>query len=262
MRSPLKAPPETGFEQIDPATDIQLLTGWFLRMKWDNSILRGYRWCREISDLDMKVRRGRLVASTARDGQVIGVGTGSSSFVGLCELAKRMKEEGLRVTVIPAASEIALACASMDIPVTSLLSARPDWCFDGADEIGENGDVVKGRGGGLYKEKLVIAAAKKRYIIAEDKKYVASVGAVPVPVEVFPQAVHLAEEGLAALGAVSVMLRLAKSKDGPVITENGNAILDCFFARIGDGLEKEIKALPGVIDSGLCQGYGFEFVRS
>ena len=111
MRSPLKAPPETGFEQIDPATDIQLLTGWFLRMKWDNSILRGYRWCREISDLDMKVRRGRLVASTARDGQVIGVGTGSSSFVGLCELAKRMKEEGLRVTVIPAASEIALACA-------------------------------------------------------------------------------------------------------------------------------------------------------
>ncbi len=62
----------------------------------------------------------------------------------------------------------------MDIPVTSLLSARPDWCFDGADEIGENGDVVKGRGGGLYEGKLVLAAALKRDKIAEDKKYIAS----------------------------------------------------------------------------------------
>lgn len=230
-------------------------------MKWDNSILRNYGWCREITDLETKTRRGRKVAAMAENGQVIGVGTGSSSYVGLCELAKRIHEEGLRVTVIPAAGEIYLACASQGIPVTSLSAARPDWCFDGADEIGANGDVVKGRGGGLYKEKLIIAAAKKRFIIAEDKKFVDRVGAVPVPVEVFTDAIHLVTEGLVALGATSVNLRLATSKDGPVITEHGNALLDCRFEKITDGMEREIKAIPGVIDSGLFQGYNFEFVR-
>ncbi len=230
-------------------------------MKWDNSILQNYGWCREITDLETKMRRGRKVAAMAQDGQVIGVGTGSSSYVGLCELAKRIREENLHVTVIPAAGEIYLACAAMGIPTTSLSAARPDWCFDGADEIGANGDVVKGRGGGLYKEKLIIAAAQKRFIIAEDKKFVERVGAVPIPVEVFTDAIHLVADGLVALGATSVKLRLATSKDGPVITEHGNALLDCFFAEIGEGMEKEIKSIPGVIDSGLFQGYQFDFVR-
>lgn len=230
-------------------------------MKWDNTLLHGYRWCREISDLETKQRRARKIVAEAQNGQVIGVGTGSSSFVGLCELGRRIETEGLRVTVIPAASEIALACAAMGIPLTTLDAAKPDWCFDGADEIGADGNVVKGRGGGLFREKLIIAAADRRWLIAEDRKFVAQAGAVPIPVEVFPQAVHLAEAGLLELGASAGRLRLAAAKDGPVVTENGNLLLDCTFPSIPAGLEKAIKSLTGVIESGLFQGYDFSYIR-
>ena len=230
-------------------------------MNWENDILRNYRWCREISDEDVKIRRARAVVCRAENGQIIGVGTGSSSFVGLRELARRIAEEGLRVTVIPAASEIATACAALRVPMTTLMVARPDWCFDGADEIDETGSVIKGRGAGLYQEKLIIASAPKRFLIAEDKKFVRRAGNVPVPVEVFPAAVHLAEAGLRELGASEVQLRLAKAKDGAVVTENGNILLDCRFPEIRAGLEKEIKCIPGVIESGLFQNYGFECPR-
>ncbi len=230
-------------------------------MRWNNHLLHGYHWCREISDLATKQRRARTIVAEAQNGQVIGVGTGSSSYVGLCALAERMKTEGLQVTVIPAASEIELACASLGVPMTTLDAARPDWCFDGADEIGADGSVVKGRGGGLFREKLIIAAADRRWLIAEDRKFVDRVGACPIPVEVFPQAVHLVEGGLTRLGATDVRLRLATSKDGPVITENGNLLLDCTFAAVEPGLEQAIKALPGVIESGLFQGYHFSFLR-
>ncbi len=230
-------------------------------MVWENSILSDYHWCREITDLEGKRRRGQIVAQMAKDGDVIGVGTGSSSYVGLCCLAEHMKQTGIRVSVIPAASEIRLACAALQIPTTDLLLHRPDWSFDGADEVDQWGNATKGRGGGLYPEKLIIAASPRRYLIAEPHKFVPELGAVPIPVEVTPVALHIAEEGLRKLGAEEVVLRLAKSKDGPMITEAGNITLDCRFAHVAPDLEKQIKSIVGVIESGLFQGYDFSFIR-
>ncbi|MBR6739759.1 MAG: ribose 5-phosphate isomerase A [Clostridia bacterium] len=200
---------------------------------------------------------GDAVAEYAKNGQTIGVGTGSSSYVGLTRLALR----GLDITVIPAASEIRLACAALGIPTATLEESRPDWCFDGADEVAANGDVIKGRGGGLLGEKLIIASSPRRILLADSTKLVERAGErFPVPVELLPEALELVRENIARLGATEIELRMAVNKDGAIITERGNVLLDCRFGRIYPGLERDIKALPGVVESGLFQDYGFEVI--
>ncbi|MBR4941660.1 MAG: ribose 5-phosphate isomerase A [Clostridia bacterium] len=229
-------------------------------MRWVSADGSGYVWQKEITSYEEKSAMGVRAAAMARSGDVIGIGTGSSSYVGLLRLADRVREEGLSITVIPAATEIRLACASLGIPFAPLSALRPDWCFDGADEIGENGDVLKGRGGGLFMEKLIIASCEKRFLLAGKEKFVSKIGACPLPVEVFPEAVKYVEGALWSLGATEVKLRAAAAKDGPAVTEHGNLLIDCKFASYGSGLEHEIKDIPGVIESGLFQDYGFEYI--
>ena len=229
-------------------------------MRWNTAEGAGYVWQKEITSYEEKSALGLRAARMARDGDVIGVGTGSSSYVGLLRLAERVKEEGIRVTVIPAATEIRLACATLGIPFAPLSALRPDWCFDGADEVGANGDVLKGRGGGLFMEKLIIASCERRYLLAGKEKFVPRIGACALPVEVFPEAVRYVEDALHSLGATEVKFRAAAAKDGPAVTEHGNLLIDCKFAAYGPDLEKEIKAVPGVIESGLFQNYGFEYL--
>ena len=113
----------------------------------------------------------------------------------------------------------------------------------------------------MFKEKLLIKNSSKVYIIVDESKLVDRLGAkFPVPVEVFPGALTPVEEALKRLGATEIVLRSAKGKDGPVLTENGNLILDVRFRSIGPSLEKEIKLITGVIDSGLFIGYDVEVV--
>lgn len=230
-------------------------------MRWENSLLSDSKWCREIINLDVKKALGQKIAMLAENGQVIGVGTGSSSYIALKKLAVRAKKERLNIKIVSAAKEIELACVSLGLPITTLFTDKPDWCFDGADEIGQNGDVIKGRGGGLFMEKLIIKASHKCFLLADKSKYVPFVGKFPIPVEVYPDAIHIAEKALTQLGAKDISLRLAVSKDGPVISETGNILLDCRFESIYGGLERDIKLIPGVIESGLFQGYSFEFVK-
>ena len=229
-------------------------------MRWNTAGGAGYVWQKEITSYEEKSALGVRAAAMARDGDVIGIGTGSSSYVGLLRLADRVKAEGIRVTVIPAATEIRLACATLGIPFAPLSALRPDWCFDGADEIGNNGDVLKGRGGGLFMEKLIIASCEKRYLLAGKSKFVGNIGACPLPVEVFPEAVRYVEGALHSLGATEVKFRAAVAKYGPAVTEHGNLLIDCKFAAYGPDLEREIKNIPGVIESGLFQNYGFEYI--
>ena len=82
----------------------------------------------------------------------------------------------------------------------------------------------------------------------------------PVPVELLPEALELVREGLRALGASEIVLRMASAKDGAAVTERGNILLDCRFPEIYSGLERDIKSIPGVLESGLFQGYGFEVI--
>ena len=111
----------------------------------------------------------------------------------------------------------------------------------------------------MFKEKLLIANSKETYIIVDDSKYVDRLGSkFPVPIEVFPNALLYVEDRVKALGAVRVEMRMAKGKDGPILTENGNIVLDAWFDSIHKNMEKEIKQITGVIESGLFIGYNIK----
>lgn len=121
--------------------------------------------------------------------------------------------------------------------------------------------LIKGRGGAAFKEKLLISSCPKNYIIVDESKLVTRLGTnFPIPIEVFPQALLYVEQQLKKLGANSIVVRPAKGKDGPIISENDNLILDCRFDEVGSSLEKDIKAITGVIESGLFIGYPLEIL--
>ncbi|MES2276908.1 MAG: ribose 5-phosphate isomerase A [Bacteroidota bacterium] len=225
-------------------------------MDWQNSLIQDLDWSAEIINRSGKEKVAREIAAKVKDGDVLGVGSGSTSYLALLAIADRVRAEKLNIMAIPTSLEITMFCSKLGIPVTSLLEHKPDWLFDGADEVDPNKSLIKGRGGAMFKEKMLIRSSPVNYIIVDDSKMVDKLGTnFPVPIEVFPQALLLAESGLKKLGAQEIKLRPAKGKDGPIISENGNLIIDCKFGEIGDGLEKEIKSITGVIESGLFMGY-------
>lgn len=232
-------------------------------MEW-STIERYREWPGEISNREEKEAVAARVADELRDGQVVGAGSGSTAFLALSAIARRVAEDGLRVRAVPTSIEVALACAALGLPTTRLAEARPDWGFDGADEVHVRRGVVrliKGRGGALFREKLVMASQPRTLILVDRSKLVDRLGeSFPVPVETHPEALHLVEERLRGLGATEVALRMAASKDGPVVTEGGHLLLDARFDEIPDRLEADVKAIPGVIESGLFVGFRVEVV--
>jgi ribose 5-phosphate isomerase A len=193
------------------------------------------------------------------DGQVIGVGSGSTAAIAIQKIAERVKSEGLRVTAICTSAEVTLACAALDLPVGTLLQYCPDWSFDGADEVDGERNMIKGRGGAMFLEKIVMQASPRNYILVDQSKLVARLGEkFAIPVEVLPMALRVVERELARLGTTEQALRLAVKKDGPEITEHGNLILDVRFPQIGKSLERDLAAIPGVIESGLFMGRDIE----
>lgn len=232
-------------------------------MEWKNSLITDLQWSDRIINRDGKERVARELAARVKGGEVIGAGSGSTVYLTLFAIAERVRDEKLQVEVIPASMEISMTCTQLGIPQTTLWERRPDWAFDGADEVDPSHNLIKGRGGAMFKEKLLIKSSGRTFIVVDDSKLVSRLGSkFPVPVEVFPNAVVYAENQLKALGAGNVILRMAKGKDGPVLTENGNFILDAWFDGIGKELEEEIKCITGVIESGLFMGYETEVLVS
>jgi ribose 5-phosphate isomerase A len=232
-------------------------------MIWSSDILTNLAWSNEIINLEEKQKVAGEIAAKVKDGDILGVGSGSTVYVALLAIAKRIKEEKLNVKAIPTSIEISLFCAKMGITLTTLYENKPDWLFDGADEVDPNKSLIKGRGGAMFKEKLLISSSPVNYIIVDDSKLVQKLGTnFPVPIEVFPPALLHVEEGLKKIGATSLLLRPAKGKDGPVITENGNLVLDAHFDDIDDAMEVKIKSITGVIESGLFIGYNVEILKA
>lgn len=232
-------------------------------MKWNSAIVRQTGWNGEIINRAGKEKVAKQIAGKIKDGDVIGIGSGSTVYLALPFIADRIRDEHLRVLAIPASLEIAMICSKLEIPLTGLTEYAPDWVFDGADEVDLANNLIKGRGGAMFREKLLIRSGKKAYIIVDSSKYVPRLGdKAPVPVEVFPMALAYVEQELMKLGATRVTLRSMAGIDGPVISENGNFILDTCFWEITAGLEVGIKSIPGVIESGLFWGYPVEIVSA
>lgn len=217
----------------------------------------GGSWQRDIKNRALKEKAAHKLAARLKDGDVVGAGSGSTSYLTLIALSERKDKENLNFRVIPTSLEIELACADLSIPTTELKVERPDWSFDGADEVDANNNIIKGRGGALLREKLVIAASPEVYIVIDKSKRVKRLGQnFPVPVEVHPEAVQLVESALHKIKEVSeVVLRQAIAKDGPVITESGNLIFDIWFKHIPADTEQKLKSIVGVVESGLFMGY-------
>ena len=228
-----------------------------------DSLISTLKWSSEIVNPAGKQKVAQQIAAMVKNGDVLGVGSGSTVYMALLAIAERIKAEGLNVLAIPTSLEIMMFCSKLGIPLTTLFEHTPDWLFDGADEVDPNNWLIKGRGGAMFKEKLLISSSKVNYIIVDDSKLVDKLGTkFPVPVEVFPQALLHVETELKKLGASGIELRPAKGKDGSVITENGNLVLDCWFDEIKNSLERDIKAITGVIESGLFIGYNLQILTA
>lgn len=228
-------------------------------MKWQSDLIGGFQWPVPIVNREAKEMVAREISGKAKNGDVIGVGAGSTVYMALLALAEKIKNEDLHITVIPASLESAAVCSQLGIPQTMLWERKPDWTMDGADEVDPEGNLLKGRGGAMFKEKLLINCSSRVYIMVDETKFVRHLGEkFPVPVEVFPGALTYVEEQLKKLGVTHLDLRPAKGKDGPVVSENGNLILDAWFDAVKPDLEKEIKNITGVIESGLFIGYQVE----
>lgn len=228
-------------------------------MDWQSSLIKNLEWSADIINISGKQKVATQIAGKVKDGDVLGVGSGSTVYLALIAIAERIKTEKLIVKAIPTSLEISMFCTKLGIPLTTLFENKPDWLFDGADEVDPNKSLIKGRGGAMFKEKLLMSSSAVNYIIVDESKIVDKLGTnFPIPIEVFPQALLHVEQELKRLGATSIVLRPAKGKDGPIISENDNLILDCRFNEVGDSLERDIKSITGVIESGLFIGYNLE----
>lgn len=205
---------------------------------------------------ELKRDAGYSAAEMIEDGTIIGLGTGSTVFYAMERLGDRITEEGLAIAGVPTSYQAAIRARQYGIPLTSL-DEHPevDVAVDGADQVNPDLALIKGRGAALLREKCICDAAREIIIVVDPTKIVEELNA-PVPVEILPFASTSVSRRLTALGADSALREGAK-KDGPVITDNGNFIIDCDFGEVVDPrhLETAITTIPGVIECGLFSTY-------
>jgi ribose 5-phosphate isomerase A len=198
---------------------------------------------------------GYEAADMVDEGMVIGLGTGSTVFHAIERLSGRVRD-GLSVSGVPTSYQTAMRAREYGIPLTTL-DDNPvlDLAIDGADQADPQFRLIKGRGAALTREKCVAAAAFRFIVVIDAGKVVPRLAGV-VPVEVIPFALRPAMAQLRGLGGVP-FVREGLKKDGPVITDNGNFVVDCRFDVIDEpaGLEEAIAMIPGVVESGLFTGY-------
>jgi len=194
---------------------------------------------------------GYKAAEMVKDGMILGLGTGSTVMYTMERLSQRM-QDGLTISGIPTSFQTAIRARGYGIPLTNL-DDHPelDLAIDGADEVDPQLRLIKGRGAAHTREKCVAAAAKKFIVVVDEQKIVSWLDGL-VPVEVVPFAIRPVMDQLRAMGCDPV-LREGVKKDGPVITDNMNFILDAKFKTIAEPekLEAAIGLIPGVVESGL-----------
>lgn len=206
---------------------------------------------------EAKRRAGESAADIPEDGDVVGLGTGSTAAHAIRELGERV-DAGLDVRGIPTSFQSRELAREAGIPLTSLDEADPDVAIDGADEVAESGALVKGGGAAHAREKLVDSAADRFVVVADPSKEAERLSHA-VPVEVLPDARRLVADAVRSAGG-DPSLRTAERKDGPVVTDNGNLVLDCAFGEIDDpsGLARTLSVTPGVVEHGLFVGLADE----
>jgi len=208
--------------------------------------------------VDDKQRVGVAAAQSVKDGMRIGLGTGSTATHFIRELARRINTEKLAVECVPSSFACSLLAREVGIKLLSVDQvSHIDLYVDGADEVAPDKSLIKGRGAAMLGEKLLSEACDSFIVIADSSKCVDALGKkFPVPVEIMPPALRIVEREVIAMGGKPT-LRQATGKDGPVVTDNGNLILDVQFPISSNwtDLDLALNNLPGVVGHGLFLRY-------
>jgi ribose 5-phosphate isomerase A len=192
-----------------------------------------------------------------KDGFVVGLGSGSTTSYAIREIGEWIRREKLRVLGVPTSYQSSMLAIECGVPLTTLSEyPRLDLAIDGADEVDTELNLIKGLGAALVREKIVAHASKKLVIVADSTKMVRKLGMNhPVPVEVLPFALFPVMLKIKDLEG-EPKLRSAKGKIGPVVSDNGNFIVDVKFETIRDpeDLNSKLKIITGVVETGLFVG--------
>ena len=193
-----------------------------------------------------------------KNGFVVGLGSGSTAAYAIEALGEKVKREKLQIFGVPTSYQAFLLAVKHRIAVTTLEEYPVvDVTIDGVDQVDSELNLIKGMGAALAREKIVASASKRNVIIADESKKVKVLGENnhPVPIEVLPFAISIVKRRIEAIGG-NPSLREGKGKVGPVITDNGNVIIDATFGLIDNAaaLEKKLKFIAGVVETGLFVG--------
>ncbi|UCG37412.1 MAG: ribose 5-phosphate isomerase A [Candidatus Bathyarchaeota archaeon] len=206
-----------------------------------------------------KAKKGVAIAAVenVKDGFVIGLGSGTTVAYVFQELGRRIREERLNVLGVPTSYQAFHLAVENKIATTTLEEhPRLDVTIDGADQVDQRLDMIKGMGGALTREKIVACASRKNVIVIDETKWVTRLGANhPVPVEVMPFALSLVTTKMNELGGEASLI-MAQKKVGPIVTDNGNFILNVDFGLIDSPskLDRTLQSIPGVVETGLFIG--------
>jgi len=204
-----------------------------------------------------KKRAALEAVKHVRDGFIIGLGSGTTAAYAVQEVGEKIQRKGLRILGVPTSNQALMLAVSCGIRITTL-DEHPqlDLTIDGADQIDRDLNLIKGMGGALMREKIVASASKQLIIVADETKLTEKLGKNhPIPVEVLPFALPTVMAKVRKLGGKPV-LREAKEKVGPAVTDNGNFILDIKFGPVSapGELDLKLKLVPGVLETGLFVG--------
>ena len=186
-----------------------------------------------------------------QDGMIVGLGTGSTAAYAIKKLGARVAEENLQIRAIATSQRSEDLARELNIPIISFEEIDLiDLTIDGADEVDEQLNLIKGGGGALLREKVVATNSRELIIIVDETKLVKRLGKFPLPVEVVPFALTVVKRQLEQLDCIA---NLRMENDKPYLTDNGNYILDCSFGEIKlpAQLHDAVKSITGVVDNGL-----------
>lgn len=201
--------------------------------------------------MNLKKMVAYKAAEQIKDGQVVGLGTGSTARYFIEKVGMRIQKEELDILAVPTSYQSLFLARDWEIPITSIMEHDVDVAVDGADEVDKEFNLLKGGGAAHTQEKIIDYSASEFIVIVDDSKLTDKLDK-PVPVEVIPTSSRLVCEELNSMGA-EVRIRISDAKDGPLITDNGNFIIDADFGPIEDpiSLEYEINNIPGVLENGI-----------
>jgi len=203
---------------------------------------------------EAKKRAAYEAVKHLKDGFTLGLGSGSTAAYAIREIGRKIHQEDLRILGVPTSYQAFLLAVDCGIPLTTL-NEHPelDLTIDGADQIDKALNLIKGMGGALTREKIVASASKQLVIVADETKLVEKLGTNhPVPVETLPFALPSVMLKVREMRGRPA-LREGRGKVGPVVTDNGNFIVDIDFGLINSPkeLNSRLKLIPGVVETGL-----------